>query len=198
VGGGVRCFLGLALPEEARRTLETAFAPLRARLSGRGCRWVPPENLHLTLRFLGECDRARLDRVTTLAAAVVQEMEAPAIHLAEPGAFPPRGRRPLVLWAGVGGDLAALARLAAALEEAARAAGFRPEPRAFRAHVTLARIEPRHARELDRVVLPALPPVDCSASSVRLFRSLREADGVRYPTLARWRFQRPAPPSTLP
>jgi len=62
----------------------------------------------------------------------------------------------------------------------------------------LARIEPRHARELDRVVLPALPPVDCSASSVRLFRSLREADGVRYPTLARWRFQRPAPPSTLP
>lgn len=193
----MRCFLGLALPEEARRTLDAAFAPLRARFTGRGCRWVPPENLHLTLRFLGECDRGRLDRVTSAAAAVVQEMAAPTLHLAEAGVFPPRGRRPLVLWAGIGGDLDALGRLAAALEEAARGAGFRPERRAFRPHVTVARLDLPQARALAGSLLPALPPVDCSPTAVRLFRSVPGPGGVQYPTLARWRFQRPAPPPTL-
>jgi 2'-5' RNA ligase len=195
----MRCFFGCPLPAHARALLVAAFAPLRRRLQGPGCNWVPEENIHLTLRFLGETDRGRLAAVTREAEAVFLGVQAPRLVLAGPGVFPPRGKRSLILWAGLQGDLEALARLARDLEEAARAAGFSPESRGFRPHVTLARIEARRAGALEGALLPALPAADCTPAAVHLFqsvfsgaegppsRSRRNGGGpVRYLTVASW------------
>ncbi|MFQ5750305.1 MAG: RNA 2',3'-cyclic phosphodiesterase [Planctomycetota bacterium] len=193
----MRLFLGFPLPEGARAALDAACAPLREAVNGRGASWVPAENLHLTLRFLGETDRRGIDSVTSRISSVVQGMLAPRLRLGGPGVFPSRGGRALVFWAGLEGELEPLKRLAGSLERCARRAGFPPERRAFRAHVTLARLRGPRGLELEGRVLPAFPAVDCTPRAVHLFQSVSGSRGVEYPTLRSWPFCPAPPPSTL-
>ena len=173
----MRCFLGLPLPDEARDALRGACAALRMRASGRNARWVPWENLHLTVRFLGESDPRQIRAVTDEVSAVCQSVEAPELQIGEPGVFPGRGSRPLVFWAGVRGDTRALDELAAAVERAARAAGFPAERRAFRAHVTLARLKGEAATALQADLLPTFAPADCTPTALCLYESRLRPEG---------------------
>lgn len=102
-----------------------------------GVRWVAPEQLHLTLRFLGDADRAGLTAVADrLAEIAVPPM---AITIGGAGRFPPRGPA-RILWAGIAPSRP-LQVLAERVEGAARAAGFAAEPRPFHAHITLGRLK---------------------------------------------------------
>ena len=105
-----------------------------------GAKWIEPENMHVTLRFAGDIDGRTADELVDFLADV--RARPFPITIKEIGAF--GGRDPRVLWAGVeaGEPLDALYR---ANERAARSAGLEPEGRAFRPHVTLARM--RGARE---------------------------------------------------
>ncbi|TAH38477.1 MAG: RNA 2',3'-cyclic phosphodiesterase [Planctomycetota bacterium] len=186
----MRCFFACPLPTEAVEALVAAFAPLRAQFQGQGCHWIPPENLHVTMRFLGEADRGRLFRVTESVSSVIHAVEAPQLHLDEPGLFPPKGPRSLILWAGLRGEVEALGRLARAIESCARDAGFAPERRSFRAHVTLARLDPRRAQALQGCLLPALPEVDCTPAAVNLYQSQLSRSGAQYCVLRSWPLRR--------
>jgi 2'-5' RNA ligase len=126
---GARWFIAL-WPDPATRA---AIATLSRPLIPRGARPTHPEDLHLTLRFLGPLDPGVLDRV----AAEVQGFEAPAVDLAidRIGHF----RRSRTLWCGPRETPPGLAALAARVEGLAVAAGLSPEPRPFRPHITLAR-----------------------------------------------------------
>jgi len=177
--------------------LRAACAPLREAGDGRGARWVPVENLHLTLRFLGETDRRGIESVTFEVSSVIQGMQAPSLRLGDPGVFPGRGGRALVFWAGLEGELEALKRLAGSLEACARRAGFPPERRGFRPHVTLARLRGPSGRELQGRVLPAFPAADCTPRALHLFQSVSGPRGVEYPVLRSWPFCPASPPSTL-
>ncbi len=155
-----RLFYAVPLPEVTRSEIQRAIgvAPAVA-----GARWVPPENLHLTLRFLGDTDSARR---ASLEEAV-RELQLPppfSIRLRGWGAFP-RPARADVLWIGVEDHEGALRTAAEQLEAAARAAGFVPEERPFRPHLTAARLRP--PADLRRV-LPTLPPVDATVPVDRL------------------------------
>jgi 2'-5' RNA ligase len=127
----VRLFVAIALPED-----------LRARLAGLqqglpAARWVDPDNLHLTLRFIGEADS---DQAQDLDAALSQvRAERFAVSLAGIGCFG-QGRKTRALWAGVA-PAAELDRLRRRVEQAVQSAGFAPEGRKFKAHVTLARFK---------------------------------------------------------
>lgn len=127
----MRLFVALALPAETRDIL----AELREKLPG--ARWVARENLHLTLRFIGEVRGGDYDRVLEALAEVPGRPFELAVR--STGAFPPRGN-PRVLFADVeaGPPLAALARR---IDRALVDAGFPGEARKFTAHVTLARLE---------------------------------------------------------
>lgn len=109
--------------------------------SGMGSvRPVPVGNFHLTLRFAGEVERAGLERL----CAALDQAETPApfkIRLGGLGAFP-KPSRAATAWLGVERGRDSLARLAAAAEEAARAAGRPPQERPFHPHLTLARFRP--------------------------------------------------------
>ena len=124
----IRLFAALMLPDAAAE----AVAPLRGGVPG--ARWSPRENLHVTLRFFGEVDEARADDLDVELGRIA--VEPFAVDLAGVGAFG-EGRDLHAIWAGVAPS-AALSRLAARCETAARRAGLKPDTRVYKPHVTLA------------------------------------------------------------
>jgi 2'-5' RNA ligase len=134
VAGRIRSFVAVALPEPNLAALERHLAECTE--AAPAYRWVEADSLHLTLRFLGNLEPEVLERVRTELASV---RGAPfPLALDGQGTFGPR-RAPRVVWIGVGAGLDDCAALAARVEAACQRAGLEPEPRPFRAHVTLAR-----------------------------------------------------------
>jgi 2'-5' RNA ligase len=116
----------------------TAFVnDLRALLPQ--AKWVRASNLHVTLKFLGETDRARLPQVEAGLAAI-RSPEAATMNFRGLGFFPDE-RHPRVFWAGMEAS-PNVASLAADIDQAMHRLGFPLEARAFSAHLTLARFSP--------------------------------------------------------
>jgi RNA 2',3'-cyclic 3'-phosphodiesterase len=135
----VRVFAALELPPEQQQHLVHALAALRDAVPSGAVRWLPAESLHLTLKFYGDLERSRLPAIQAglaRAAAGAQPVEAEMMGI---GAFP-SARRPNVVWVGLAGHLEPLHALHAAVEAAAREAGFEPEGRPFHPHVTVGRV----------------------------------------------------------
>ena len=131
-----RLFVSLELPESAKEEL--------GRLCGDvpGARWAEPEDMHLTLRFIGEVDGLGFEDVAAALASV--RAEAFDLALRGVGHFPPRGE-PRALWAGVE-RCEPLVILRDRIESALQRAGLEPERRKFHPHVTLARLRGASAR----------------------------------------------------
>lgn len=170
-----RTFLGVAIDDETRALLA---AHLAAHLpSDPPGKPVPPQNWHLTLRFLGASTDTQIERV--LYDLSNGDLAAPfVIRFGSMGAFPRPGRAS-VLFLRVDRGSDDLGSLAAACEEAAVGAGFNPEDRPFRAHLTLARIRPpANVSPLIDVVPPfaARVPVE----EITVFESHSDRDGVTY------------------
>lgn len=130
-----RVFAAVRLPDEVRLALADRLSSLS--VPGRA---APPDNWHLTLRFLGIVDEPTLDRF--VAALDMSDLGDPfRLVLEGLGAFPRPGNA-TVLWVGIGGDLESLADLSAVVEECAVGAGLDGEERPFSPHLTLSRIRP--------------------------------------------------------
>lgn len=127
----MRLFVALALPPETRAGLRRLATGLP------GVRWLPPENLHLTLRFLGEMAGHRAEELDGALGAL--RGRAFPLQLAGVGVFEKAGR-PQALWAGVERNQQ-LDHLQAKIETAVQRIGFEPERRRFVPHVTLARLD---------------------------------------------------------
>ncbi len=105
-------------------------------------KWVRPENIHLTVKFLGDVNPADLEKIGS-AMQTAAALSAPFTLSARGlGAFP-GVKKPRVLWCGLGGDVEALARMHSSLDEALAESGFEREARKFKAHLTLGRIKGR-------------------------------------------------------
>jgi len=177
----VRAFFAIELDASARLAAAQVASELRARPGGDGVRWVRPENLHVTLRFLGEIAP---ERVAPLAACVREQTAALApfgLRLGALTSLPPNRRaRVVVLELAPGEPLAALA---AAVERGVVAAGCAPEPRAFRAHLTLGRV--REGAAPPSLAAPAVPPAGFDVTEAVLFASELHPSGSRYTPLER-------------
>lgn len=177
----MRLFLAVDLPQPVRAGLGRLQSRLRARCGG--WRWVRPEGIHLTLRFLGEVGAATDAASREAWREAVRPFSVFRLRLERVGWFP-AGGRPRVLWVGVRELLheGSLAALAGRLEQAARERGFAPEERAFRPHLTLARAE-RGGRpdwpEEQEAGIDETVEVD----RVVLFRSELHPSGARYTAL---------------
>lgn len=141
MNGSHRIFVAVALDAPLRE----AITDLERRLEDAGARlrWVKPDNLHFTLRFLGHISDAQLNRVKTATREAAEGVTAFGIGLAGVGAFP-NARRPKVVWVGIGEGADTLRDLAARLDDTLARQRFPKEPRGFQPHLTLARVkEPR-------------------------------------------------------
>jgi RNA 2',3'-cyclic 3'-phosphodiesterase len=134
-----RLFSGIELPDSIREDLSDLNLPLP------GTRWIDMDDLHLTLRFVGDIDNRTASEFADSLAGI--EVSAFPMRLVGLGTF--GGRDPRIIWVGVeAGE--ELERLARANERAARAAGLEPPVRAFKPHVTLARLKHAQPERLAR------------------------------------------------
>jgi RNA 2',3'-cyclic 3'-phosphodiesterase len=182
----LRLFVALELPEEVRDALAGVQDELR-RAGAERLRWVRPEGIHLTLKFLGNVEEHRLSAIVDALDRAIEPFEF-GVQPSELGGF--GGRRLRVVWVGLSGDVEALAELARRVDEAVEPLGFEPESRPFAAHLTLARVPDEvsiNERErigalVGRHQFPTTPVM--TLSNVSLMRSILGPGGAKYERLA--------------
>src|SRR5262245_269882 len=162
----IRAFIAVELSDAARRAAAAVCQALRAAAGGPDVRWVRPEALHVTLRFLGQLETSRLPALVESVAAALAGSAPFRLELGAVQLFPGPGR-PRVVVLEVGPE-APLAALAAAVERGVVAAGCEPEPRRFRPHLTLGRVRGRAAPD---VATAPPPPSPFEVTEAVLFRS---------------------------
>lgn len=176
----MRAFVAIELSESARRAVEELIARLRetkTRVS-----WVKPENLHLTLRFLGDVDPTQVEALRAMMAKELAGLEPFRISLSGCGAFP-NLRRPRLIWVGLSEPWAAIEEVYGVCERCARAIGLDKNLKSYHPHVTLGRIRSAGS------VAPLTKAIetesgfhggDFEVASVSLFRSTLARDGAVY------------------
>jgi RNA 2',3'-cyclic 3'-phosphodiesterase len=182
----VRLFVALEIPSAVREHLGALIKDLSAlekRPSGKKTRWVRAENLHVTLKFIGEAAPNKVDEI--VAALFTVRSEQPAELRFRGLGFFPGEKRPRVLWAGIESS-AELAAIARDIEHHLEPLGFSREKRAFTPHLTLARFEPPGISERLQAVVSENAERDFGglrASKFHLIESKLKPSGAEYTTL---------------
>ena len=192
-----RCFVAVELSDEVRARLEGACGSLVAQApEWGGEKWVAPENLHLTLKFLGSLRDEDVALVRAGLREALAAMPPFSMVLASLAAVP-RPARASIVWARLGDPDGRCAKLAARVDAAAVACGLPAEDRPFAAHVTLVRA--RKPRSLSQEALTSADvavqrqPLSMSVLSVTLFASTLTRTGPVCKIIESWEL--PGPPA---
>ncbi len=183
-----RTFIAVELDEELKSSLQSLQDHLRTLVAPRSVRWVRPEGIHLTLKFLGDTPQAKLDEIQNALAMAARDVCAFAFTVGGVGCFPST-RRPRVLGVGLQAPTGALVRLGDAVEDHVAPLGFPTEKRRFHPHLTLGRVQ-RHASksevlEIGEVVATSAVGTihEMCATSVSFIKSDLRPTGAVYTTL---------------
>jgi 2'-5' RNA ligase len=176
----IRTFIAIKIPrlDPLRRVLKELAG------MGRALKTVDPDNLHVTLKFLGETDVDLIREVRALMERAAQSRTSCDVSVTELGVFP-QAERPSVVWAGLrGADV--LASLAAELEAGLEPYGFPRENRPFVPHLTLARVKARPPESLHDLLTRHAKTAfgQAKIDHVEFIRSELGPDGSRYTVLA--------------
>jgi 2'-5' RNA ligase len=182
----VRLFFAVSLADAARGAAASLCDRLQQRLAQagapRGVKWVEYENLHVTLRFLGEVEDARATAMLDSLRAALDEPRF-AIVLGGGGCFPPSGP-PGVAWLGLTTGVEETRRVHALLDDRLTPLGFEREARPYTPHVTLGRVRDlnRSASRILRDTLAATPEAiqGMQVEGVTLYRSRLSPHGPQY------------------
>lgn len=170
----MRLFFAVLLDDHTRQRVALVQEAMKRALAGQRISWVKEENLHLTLRFLGEQDEKGLRQAIETGQFVASQHSHFRFVVRGAGVFPDT-RRARVLWVGVEEPVEPLYRLAHHLEQSLRQHGFPSEDKPFRSHITLARIkEPPPAQVVQRL-LESLPDEPLGGVEVRSFVLMQSA-----------------------
>ncbi|MEE8418765.1 MAG: RNA 2',3'-cyclic phosphodiesterase [Dehalococcoidales bacterium] len=178
----VRSFIAIELPDELKRRLGQFETSLES--GGRyRAKWVKPGSIHLTLKFLGNVAADRIAEIEEAISEAVRGIPPFSLEVEGPGAFPDLNRVQVV-WIGISGAMDKLGRLQKRLESNLEPLGFAPEKRAFRPHLTVARMHNEASveerREFGRHIADTgFDPVALPVKAVNLMKSqLTRAGGV--------------------
>jgi 2'-5' RNA ligase len=187
----VRLFVALEIPDTVRDNLAAKIKELldlSTKVADKRPRWVRPENLHVTLKFIGEVSPTKLEGIRGALSAI--RSDAPVdLKFRELGLFP-NEQHPRVLWARLEAT-ANLPSLAGDIDGALEAQGIARERRAFTPHLTLARIEPPGLHEKLRVAIQENRAQEFGSFQTRefhLIESKLKPSGAEYTTLASFPF----------
>jgi RNA 2',3'-cyclic 3'-phosphodiesterase len=181
-----RIFCAVELPDEVRVRLEDHIRRLRQAVPDVGASWSRVENIHLTLKFFGNVSVDRVPTISAAASRAVKEFSSFEIGVGTTGVFP-KPSRPQVLWIGVSDPSGKLLALQQRLEEECAVEGFIKEDRAFRPHLTIARLrKPEGARRLaDAHLQMEFRPAEITLNELIVFRSELSSKGSRYTAISR-------------
>jgi 2'-5' RNA ligase len=172
--------VALNLPDEGRRALWAAAAPVRE--LGLPLKWVRPEGIHVTLKFLGEVPDAREPELRAALGRAAAGGQALPLVVVGFGAFPGFDR-PRVIWAGLEPD-PALEWLQHRVEQEFVPLGFPPESRPFQPHLTLGRAArnapPRHCDGLEETLIGLRHQETTFVAAVDLMQSVPQSGGAVY------------------
>ena len=180
----MRTFIAIEIPSEVKSALAALQDDLRR--AGADVSWTRPENIHLTLRFLGEVDERRVGEVEKVCAASAAEFRPFTLSLNDTGVFP-NARQPRVLWAGLAGEIEKAVEMRKRLDDGLALIGFEREGKDFNPHLTIGRVKSnRKTRELlalaDARRVPALSFV---VTEIVLMKSELHPAGARYTPMAK-------------
>ena len=180
----LRLFIAVELSREVRELLAAVQRDLAA--GGADVKWSAPENIHLTLKFLGDTPEAEVTKLSAALDEAAAGCSAHVARLSEVGAFPD-ARRPRTIWVGLDEPTGQLAALQKSVE---RVTGYLvpPDPRGFTPHLTLGRTRSgRNVRQLSAMLdgyrLTTL--LEVPVAEVLLIRSVLGRGGPAYTTLHR-------------
>jgi 2'-5' RNA ligase len=204
-----RTFIAIELPRDLRARIVEYIDKLRRELPDVRASWLREDNLHLTLKFLGDVPVADIPKLSHAVEAAAHTVNPFELVVGECGAFPPHGQ-PKVLWIGVseppavaggpdtqasslqrahapGAQVSSLHYLYSALEDECSAAGFPRDDRPFHPHLTIARLRsPKGTRPLaDLHKRLGFPPQSFIVSEVFVFRSELLKEGSKHTAISR-------------
>lgn len=184
----IRCFIAVDLGAPVKRQLAEIQRRLKASTPPGSVRWVSPESVHLTLKFLGNVPAGRIQEIASALRRASQPAAPFSFRVAGAGCFPNLSR-PRVVWIGVEDAGGALRSLQKAVEKALGPLGFPPEGRPFTPHLTLGRTQ-RSASTADaRAIGQAVSALDVGTlgevevREIILMRSDLSPAGARYTPL---------------
>ena len=143
----LRTFIALDMPAEIKTALANYMQPLKS-LRGR-VSWTKPENLHLTLKFLGDTPAARLEAIAAVLHEIAAATPSFSANVTGTGVFP-NEEKPRVLWVGLDEPTGTLFKLAQAIDARMHRYGFEKEKRAFVPHLTIGRVKEARIAEIIR------------------------------------------------
>ena len=194
-----RTFIAIELPDDVRARIGEHVNRLRRELPEIRASWTREENLHLTLKFLGDVPVADIPKLSAAVEAAAQTVRPFRLTVSGCGAFPPHGQ-PKVLWIGVlseppavagdstaSSEAASLESLHKRMEDDLATAGFPREERPFHPHLTIARLRtPKSGRELsDFHQALGFAPQSFSVSEVVVFKSDLLREGSKHTPISR-------------
>jgi len=180
----MRSFIAIELPPEIKLELARLQQALKEDGQPR-IKWVNPQGIHLTLKFLGNIDPAVVGGITGAMTDAASTISPFTLDLRQPGAFP-NLERVQVVWVGLGGELEVLKKLQQSLESKLAKLGFPPEKRPFKPHLTLARLgdeaTTQQRRRLGELISGTKFETnqEIKADAINLMRSQLTATGAVY------------------
>ncbi len=180
-----RLFIAVELPAPVRKRLIDHIHQLRTLVPRARANWVREENLHLTLKFLGDIPSEKIESISHAVKDAAEASEPFELIVSGGGAFPASGP-PKVLWSGIEDPSGGLGRLYQRVEENCEKAGHAREQRSFRPHLTIARV--RDSRNSHRLSIVnkelGFEPEDVVIANLVLFRSELRQEGSRHTVIA--------------
>jgi RNA 2',3'-cyclic 3'-phosphodiesterase len=184
-----RMFIAIELPAIIRENLIAHINHLRQAFPEVRASWSREENLHLTLKFLGDIPVKRVEGLSGATGRAARSFPPFELALNGCGAFPLKGQ-PRVLWIGIEDQSASLARLHRALEDECVAARFERDTRPFHPHLTIARLRERAGAHQLATLHKASPTAAqlITVSDLSVVRSELRSEGSRHTIVERHRF----------
>lgn len=175
----MRTFIAIDICDKAKK--EVALLEEGLKKAHADVKWVKVENVHLTLKFLGEVAEEKIKDISGILDGIASEYSKFDITLSQIGAFP-KLDYPRVVWVGIEGNSAALKEIAAKVDEGCTKIGFEKEKRPFSAHITLGRVRsPKNKRELkEAIVNLSITPLTSSVDELVLYQSVLTPQGPVY------------------
>lgn len=190
----MRTFLAINLSSTLDEKIEQLMTDLSDEFPAGTIRWSDPNNIHLTLKFLGQVEEQKIEAIAARCAEIAARSAGFDLEVGGFGAFP-NVARPRVLWVGIREDSGELARLQLGLEQALEALDFEPDRKGFTPHITLGRLrkgtkpaaQKRIAEAAQRIRVPVLGAV--GVDELVLYKSTLGPDGAVHEVLRRFELE---------